>query len=177
MAELLGNEPRSDECEKTKEVVLNDVTNTGVMGALVGGFALSSIQAGHFDPVASWVDDACYLLLVLAVHACTCSALTSALVYRFVNAMNDEAVPAWAKANRLMLMMPIMKFAMGTASYIISVIGLSWTALGDVPASRTMALAIGVGSMSTVLMTVAMLNMPAPPHEAKVYLTLTTPKE
>ena len=58
----------------------------------------------------------------------------------------------------MMLMMPMAKFGMGCASYIISVIFTSYTSLGESPVSRAMALAIGIGSMSTVVMTVAMLN-------------------
>ena len=49
---------RSDKAlPKTKEMVLNDVTNTGVMAALVGGFALSCVQSGQFDHANSSTDN------------------------------------------------------------------------------------------------------------------------
>ena len=146
---------------KTKTVVLNDITNSGVMAALVGGFALSNVHSGEFDHQESVMDNVTYLLLILAVHACTCSALTSALLYRSVNAMAEHAVPAWAGANAMMLLMPMAKFGMGCAAYIISVIVTSYRTLDEVPVSRAVALVIGVSSMSTVLMTVAMLSVPA----------------
>ena len=131
--------PRSDGGQiKTKEVVLNDVTNTGVMAALVGGFALSCVQAGHYDHANSNVDNISYLLLIFAVHACTCSALTSALLYRTVNSMPESDVPPWAATTPawMMLLMPMAKFGMGTASYIISVIFTSFHSLEEAPTPR-----------------------------------------
>ena len=153
---LKSDAPPPGVAVKSKEVVLNDVTNTGVMAALVGGFALSVVQSDEFDHSKN-MDNITYLLLIMAVHACTCSALTSALLYKSVNAMDDAAVPSWAKANWMMLMMPMGKFGMGCASYIISVIFSSWRSLEEAPVPRAIALAIGVSSMSTVVMTVAML--------------------
>ena len=105
----------------SKECVLNDITNTGVMAALIGGFALSNVQATttEFEPGTAAIDSATYLLTLLAVHACTCSALTSALLYRTVNAMGPLQVPPWAHRNWVLLLMPMAKFGMGTAAYII----------------------------------------------------------
>lgn len=134
---------------KSKTTVLNDITNTGVMAALVGGFALSSVQSGSFDHEGSDMDNVAYLMLIFAVHACTCSALTSALIYRSVNIKSDSEVPPWSIANWMILMMPMGKFGMGCASYIISVIFMSWRSLEVAPTSRAVALAIGLGSMST----------------------------
>ena len=82
------------------------------------------------------VDNVTYLLLTLAVHACTCSALTSALLYREVNCMEIDTVPIWAQDNWMMLLMPMGKFAMGCSSYIISVVFATWSRLAVVPTSR-----------------------------------------
>jgi hypothetical protein len=47
----------------SKEQVLNDVTNSGVMAALVGGFALSNMQSDSWDHAGSHMDPITYLLL------------------------------------------------------------------------------------------------------------------
>jgi hypothetical protein len=146
----------------SKECVLNDITNTGVMAALIGGFALSNVQATitEFEPGTAAIDSATYLLTLLAVHACTCSALTSALLYRTVNAMGPLQVPPWAHRNWVLLLMPMAKFGMGTAAYIIAVLLGSFRTLEQVPGSQAIALAIGIGSLSTVVMTVVCLQCP-----------------
>lgn len=150
-----------DDAELSKEIVLNDVTNTGVMSALVGGFALSSLLSGGFDFENSMADTVSYLLFVLSVHACTCSALTSALVYRVVNKLTEDGAARWAQKfrNQMLLMMPMMKFGMGCAAYIVSVLVNSFMTLGDFYVARNIALAIGLGSMSTVVMTFALLQL------------------
>jgi len=166
LTKVLLNEEDEDDDEdhvsrtqgKDKTMVLNDITNSGVMSALVGGFALSSVQSGTFYHEESMMDNVAYVLLILAVHACTCSALTSALLYRTVNMMSEEEVPAWSLSNWLLLIMPMAKFGMGVLSYIVSVILISWRKLEDVPMTQLMACTIGVVSMSTVVMTVVMLN-------------------
>ena len=86
---------------KRKETVLNDVTNTGVMAALIGGFALSCLQSTDFrldEHDHSTLDEIIYVLLVFAVHACTCSALTSAFLYRQAR---PHAVTAAARSHHL----------------------------------------------------------------------------
>merc|ERR1711881_299375 len=76
-----------------RERISNDVLNTSVMAALVGGFALGNLSAPSSE---SSFDVAIYMTSFIAVHACTCSALTSAFVYRTVNNMEDSHVEAWA---------------------------------------------------------------------------------
>ena len=146
----------------SKECVLNDITNTGVMAALVGGFALSNVQATttEFEPDTATIDSATYLLTLFAVHSCTCSALTSALLYRTVNAMGPSQTPPWAQRNWVMLLMPMAKFSMGTAAYIIAVLLGSFRTLEQVPGSQAIAMAIGLGSLSTVVLTVVCLQWP-----------------
>jgi cytochrome bd-type quinol oxidase subunit 2 len=96
---------------KSKEIVTNDIANTGTVAALVGGFALSTMQGGHaYDLEESYTDNFSYLLLVFAVHACTCSALTSCILYRHINFMPDSAVPEWSSRNYMLLVMPFAKF-------------------------------------------------------------------
>jgi hypothetical protein len=93
----------------SRERLCNDVLNTSVMAALIGGFALSSLV----PPSDKNVDQLAYMLAYGSVHACTCSALTSAFIYQAVNSMEDAAVEAWAKGNKMLLALPMMKFVMG----------------------------------------------------------------
>ena len=139
-----------------RERLCCDVLNTSVMAALVGGFALSNMVA----PGESTIEYVIYTMSCFAVHACTCSALTSALLYRTVVRMKDECVAEWAgkPMNKMLLMMPLMKFGMGCVSYLGSVIVLSWkdqsySPSGEALFFRLLCLVIGVMSMSTVLMT------------------------
>ena len=73
----------------TRERLTNDVLNTSVMSALIGGFALENMS---IPDERTPFDVPIYLLATIAVHACTCSALTSAFIYRIVNNMEDDAV-------------------------------------------------------------------------------------
>ena len=144
----------------SKEVVLNDVTNTGVMSALIGGFALSNVQSYEFNHKQNSIHSFTYVLLIFAVHACTCSALTSAILYRTINRKSESAVPAWCARgyNWMILLMPMAKFGMGTIAYIAAVLLMSFVDLIDVPFYQSVALAIGLGSMSTVVVTTVMLH-------------------
>ena len=73
---------RDDDGGLDRERLCNDILNTGVMGALIGGFALSNLQAG-FDTAVT-LDVAIYLTSFIGVHACTCSCVTSALLCEIV---------------------------------------------------------------------------------------------
>jgi hypothetical protein len=44
----------------------------------------------------------------VGVHACTCSCVTSALLYRVANDMSDDEAPNW-----FVLSLPMMKFGIG----------------------------------------------------------------
>ena len=149
-------EPEGLYAEIDRDRLCCDILNTSVMAALVGGFALSNmVQRGD-----SFLEYMIYLMSCFAVHASTCSALTSALLYRVVVRMRDEAVPEWAANHKLLISMPLMKFGMGTVSYLASVILLS---LHDLEPSFPFAmtcLAIGLMSMSTVFATVAVIAWP-----------------
>ena len=59
------------------------------------------------------------------------------------------------------LVMPMAKFAMGTAAYILSVLLISWVELQFAGNFRYVALLIGVMSCSTVVTTVYMIQVHA----------------
>ena len=165
-----------------RERTLNDITNTGVTAALIGGarvrgwagaqqlshptsvpisgFALSNLHSIGEDDIED--NDALivavYMLSVVAVHACTCSCLTSAMVYRKANSLTDDDAPAWALANQRLLKLPWSKFVMGCSCYILSVIVQALHLLEPIPWVRYTTLAVGIMSMSTVVFTAIALR-------------------
>ena len=147
---LLDAEPETLDRER----ICCDILNTSVMGALVGGFALNNMYTIGSEPL----DYMIYLTSCLAVHACTCSCLTSALLYRVCVRMPDERAPAWARRYRFLLSLPLAKFGMGCVSYLASVILISYRDLESSTAVQSIALAIGLASMLTVFVTVFMIS-------------------
>ena len=141
--------------EIDRERLCCDVLNTAVMAALVGGFALGNMTISGDTTMEMIV----YTLSCFAVHACTCSALTSALLYRVAVRMKDEAVAKWAAEpkHKFLLSLPLMKFGMGCVSYLASVIVLSYKDLSSSTIFRLICLVIGVMSMSTVFITVGVI--------------------
>eukprot|EP01043_Picozoa_sp_COSAG02_P055029 COSAG02_NODE_6321_length_3652_cov_2.413453_2_plen_212_part_00 len=132
-----------------RERLLNDILNTGVMGALIGGFALSNVQQKYDMGVT--LDLGIYMCSFVAVHACTCSAVCAALLYRVANALSDRETPRWAAKNAALLKLPMMKFAFGCLTYLLSVVLISWRDLEAVEGWQIAALIIGVMSMSMTL--------------------------
>lgn len=132
-----------------RERLLNDILNTGVMGALIGGFALSNMQQAY--DMNNTMHVAIYMCSFVAVHACTCSAVSAALLYRVANALSEDQTPRWAAKNATVLKMPILKFGLGCLSYLLSVVLVSWRDLQEVHVWQIVALIIGLMSMSMTL--------------------------
>mmetsp|Transcript_5140 Transcript_5140/g.8814 ORF Transcript_5140/g.8814 Transcript_5140/m.8814 type:complete len:214 (-) Transcript_5140:313-954(-) len=144
--------PQTDGIEKTpashlmdRERVCNDLMNTSVMAALIGGFALDSMEPPDEDPL----DESIYLLAILSVHLSTCSALTSAFIYRKVNEMDDGECIKWVskKSNQILLKAPLIKFVAGCMSYMIGIILRSYRDLSSYRATQVLAVCIGVSSV------------------------------
>ena len=159
-----------------RERLSNDQLNTGVTAALIGGFALSNLQSGGLADASDTsalgtLGVVVYVLSCLSVHACTCSALTSALLYRVINQLEDDGVAIWAGRHRILLTLPLMKFGMGCVSYLSSVLLLSFRDLDGLPVPRIMALVIGTASMSTVMMTVVAIARDSPQSSAHARVT------
>lgn len=148
-----------------RERLTNDLMNTSVMSALIGGFALGSLSAPEegSESITTWI----YMLSYCTVHMCTCSALSSAFIYAAVNRMDDDCVGDWAKNQKKLLMLPMMKFVMGCMAYMLSVILTSWRDLGDYQASKVIALIVGAGSVSSVWMVYLGVEMSIKKHETK----------
>jgi len=143
-----------------RERLCNDLVNTGVAAALVGGFALSNVQHNHFErEIDAEPENLPNLLLIIyvlsnfSVHACTCGALTSAIAYKRVNELDDACVVEWAARHKIWLAMPMMKFAMGVLAYMTAVLLLAYFDLaGQYPISQGITMAVGVMSMASVFM-------------------------
>lgn len=152
-----------------RERLSNDMINTGVSAALIGGFALSNLQSLTIDKDdANWLPTVVYCLSCFAVHACTCSALTSAILYGRVNFLDDSSIETWGarSLNKMVLSMPLIKFSMGCASYIISVIILSFHDLAGIDGAQAFCLTVGVMSMMSVVLTVGVLLLDRPKRPA-----------
>ena len=132
-----------------RERLCNDILNTGVMGALIGGFALSNLQA-EYD-TNSTMDVAIYLMSFIGVHACTCSCVTSALLYRVANALQDDEAVAWAAGHTFLLSLPMWKFGLGCLCYLCAVLLLSFRDLEGVTLWRYFSLGVGIMSMSMTI--------------------------
>jgi len=150
-----------------RERLCNDLVNTGVTAALVGGFALGNLQnlGTKLQPDGSPASDqrnaqiAVYMLSVLSVHLCTCSALMSAFLYQKANGLHEDVVAVWFQEHEWITSVPFTKFVMGCMCYLASVLFLSFFDLMHVsPIMSYAALAIGVMSVMSVLMTAAYLN-------------------
>jgi hypothetical protein len=62
---------------------------------------------GNYDH-SKPLDPTIYMCSFVGVHACTCSCVTSALLYRVANDMSDDEAPNW-----FVLSLPMMKFGIG----------------------------------------------------------------
>jgi hypothetical protein len=147
-----------------RERLCNDMINTSVMAALIGGFAfnnLGALAAPLQSGDAERLDVGIYMLNVVAVHLCTCSCLMSAFIYSVVNRLEDEAVPDWAASMpwKMMLPMPMGKFATGCVFYLISVVVMSYRDLEHEAACRWLAFLIGAGSVCSVFGTGAIVML------------------
>jgi len=138
-----------------RERILNDLGNTGVAAALIGGFALESVDVTLGVPV--------YMCSLLAVHGCTCAALISALCYRTINMMGEEDAVAWAAKKQWILQMPLMKFGLGTVSYVCQVMIRSYNDLiVDYPTWGWVGLMMGVGSVMMMVGAAIVLKCTGP---------------
>lgn len=128
-----------------RERVCNDLLNTCVMAALIGGFALESMEPLE----ESYLDLPIYLLAIISVHSSTCSALTSAFLYRKVNEMGDAECLDWGskKMNQLLLKAPLMKFVVGCMAYMLKIILRTCRDLEEHKVAQVFGVCVGVMSV------------------------------
>jgi hypothetical protein len=99
--------------EYNKIALLNDFTSLGVIGALLGGFALSTLESGELlqstRTSVMWTG----VLMYFAVHCCTFSAISSWWLYRHINYLSEEEAVRWKLERRLIAKVPMVSFVMG----------------------------------------------------------------
>jgi hypothetical protein len=142
-----NKDPYAMDYEKYRD----DQMNTGVIAALVGGFALTN--SWEMEAEGTPIDVISYVLAIIAVHACTCSALTSAFVYRTLTISDEDKAVLWMEQHPWIGSLPIGKFVFGTLCYLASVILVSWKELSGEASARWVTLIIGILSVGTVLVT------------------------
>jgi hypothetical protein len=138
----------------------DDQMNTGVIAALIGGFALTNSWEMNID--RTLVASASYVLAIIAVHACTCSALTSAFIYRTLTISDEDKAVVWMQQHPWLASLPIGKFVFGTLCYLVSVILVSWKELSGEGSARLVTLMVGILSVGIVLVTGSFLTMCPP---------------
>jgi len=114
-----------------RERLLNDLTNTGVIAALLGGFALSCLSidlepyGAHTkssDTTLAVIGTCYWMVAFLAAHVCTLSAASSALLYRKINLLSDETALPWLQQNKRLKKMPLVCFMIGIKLYEVSIV-------------------------------------------------------
>eukprot|EP01043_Picozoa_sp_COSAG02_P004257 COSAG02_NODE_109_length_36250_cov_121.168903_28_plen_187_part_00 len=91
---------------------------------LVSGFSLGRLGAVDADNSHdSWI----YLLLICAIHLCTCSLLSSVLIYRRLVMSTPNEIAQMEKMTfwKVMFALPLLKFGAGLVCYLTSVILIS----------------------------------------------------
>ena len=104
------------EIETKYERYRDDQMNTGIIAALVGGFALTNswemnIYENENDKdLVSNIELSSYTLAILAVHGCTCSALVSAFLYRSITRVKSpQAGVQWVERHPILVQLPWYK--------------------------------------------------------------------
>jgi hypothetical protein len=126
----------------------DDQMNTGIIAALIGGFSLTNTW--ELEGNGNLLDTVTYVLGIFAVHACTCSALTSAFLYRTLTNSDPEKGVAWIHEHTVIAHLPYHKFVIGTLAYLASVILVAWKELDGQEWAKIATLVIGIMGCSMV---------------------------
>uniref|UniRef100_A0A7S1S420 Uncharacterized protein n=1 Tax=Alexandrium catenella TaxID=2925 RepID=A0A7S1S420_ALECA len=142
----------------SRDQMLNDFTNTGVVAALIGGFALSDFSS--IKDVSGTMSCARAVVMFLATHLCTASTISASLCYRAVNALDEGQAETWSVEMSSLRLMVFALFAMGGVLYVVGVV---FVGLSTHQALGWQVLFATVGAMCCMmLMGVAMLTRRTP---------------
>ena len=141
----------------------DDQLNTGVIAALVGGFSLTNSWEMKLDGTP--LDTLTYVLAIVAVHSCTCSALTSAFFYRSLTRSDPEVAEAWMEEHYLIANAPFVKFVIGTIAYLASVILVAFKELIGVYQAQLFTMIVGITGVCVCLGTLTFLFFDSPAHK------------
>jgi len=124
-----------------RDRIMNDMTNTGTVGALIGGFALSIFNR-EFKNVP--FEFATGVIIFLSVHLCTFAALSSAIIYRRVNCMDEDGVAKFVAKWSHIIGMPQKVFVVGCFCYLVGVILLGIANHGGLDAHHNYPIAFSI---------------------------------
>ena len=134
--------------------------------ALVSGFSLGRlkrIEVGTNGELKDAEDPIVYLLLIVAVHMCTCSLLSSILLYRRIVGTTDTdlALMEGQLFWKFMFRLPLISFAVGGLAYVCSVVVISFRD-SNVDKARWVQISsvvIGVCSIFMLLFTIMTVEL------------------
>jgi len=141
-----------DAIERNYDKLRDDQMNTGVIAALLGGFALTN--SWEMDVAQHTEGSECtkigivsYCLAILVVHACTCSALVPAFLYRLLTQQKTcQKGVEWMKRHYVLEHIPWHFFLMGALFYVVSVCLVAWSNLEVSITGRLVTIAGGMVS-------------------------------
>ena len=124
---------------------------------LVSGFSLGRLgKVDGTNSHDSWI----YLLLICAIHLCTCSLLSSVLIYRRIVTATPDELARMEQTTfwKVMFAFPLLKFAAGLVCYLTSVIIISSR---DTEGNwiNTPVILIGICSLAMVMFTGAVVEL------------------
>jgi hypothetical protein len=138
----------------------DDQLNTGVIAALVGGFSLTN--SWEMETGGTLLDTSSYVLAIVAVHGSTCSALTSAFLYRTLTQSDPEEAVLWMEEHYVVASLPYIKFIIGVAAYLSSVILVAFKELSGAQEAKVFTLIIGLLGCTTALGTLVFVSIDYP---------------
>mmetsp|Transcript_22415 Transcript_22415/g.25751 ORF Transcript_22415/g.25751 Transcript_22415/m.25751 type:complete len:206 (-) Transcript_22415:96-713(-) len=140
----------------------DDQLNTGVIAALLGGFALTN--SWEIDVrEGTRLDCIMYALAIIAAHVCTCSAVTSAILYRTLTHNDPKQAVLWMRKHPLLARLAYQKLVIGISLYIVSVMLIAWKELSNDMVPRIITLVIGVLSATFAAATFFFVHYTDPP--------------
>ena len=159
-----------EEIEKKYERLRDDQMNTGVIAALLGGFALSNSWEMEIHEMDDPTDKSniyvvAYVLAICAVHCCTCSALVSAFLYRALTQQtSSHRGVQWMEKHSVLRHLPWTKFMIGVLCYLVSVALVAWTTLEFNSVAQYLTLLLAICGCAIAMYTVYIIstdNLPA----------------
>ncbi len=139
-----------------------DMVNTGVVAALLGGFSLTN--SWEMEMSGSILDTVTYVIAIICVHVCTCSALTSAFLYRSLTISDPKEAVRWMDSHPTIASLPYFKFVAGVITYMASVILVAWKQLEDVPKAKQFTFFSGLCAVSSTFYVLVYLYFDSPAH-------------
>lgn len=143
----------------------DDQLNTGVIAALVGGFSLTNSWEMKLE--GTTIDTITYVLAIIAVHSCTCSALTSAFLYRSLTQSDPEEAEAWMEKHHWFANLPFIKFVVGIMAYLASVILVAFKELVETYRAQLFTVIVGILGVCFSLGTLTFLCFDSPAHKQR----------